>query len=419
MEFSLFGTKMTADAGILSLMDDLGKAMASGRKMWLMGGGNPGHVEPFSEIIRERLLAIAADPQRFQELVGAYAPPQGDWGFRQGLARLLRQEHGWDLGPENIALTNGSQSAFFMLFNLFGGRYAGGREKKILLPMVPEYIGYADLGLAGGLFVTSRPRLELLDDGMFKYHIDFDRLPLAEDLGAICISRPTNPSGNVITDAELARLLALATDRDIPLILDSAYGLPFPGMVYGPAEPLWTERMILCLSLSKLGLPAVRTGIVVAAPAVIEAITAMNAIMALTPTNFGAVLAGELVASGRICRLSREVVRPFYQDKMERAVAAVRENFHGLPCRIHRPEGAMFLWLWFAGLPISSLELYQRLKAAGALVVSGHYFFPGLTDTAWRHQHECLRVTYSQDDVGEGLRAIAGVVRQAYSEGVA
>jgi len=34
----------------------------------------------------------------------------------------------------------------------------------------------------------------------------------------------------------------------------------------------------------------------------------------------------------------------------------------------------MFLWLWFPDLPISSLELYKRLKARGVLVVSGHYF---------------------------------------------
>jgi len=36
----------------------------------------------------------------------------------------------------------------------------------------------------------------------------------------------------------------------------------------------------------------------------------------------------------------------------------------------------MFLWIWFKDIPIHSFELYKRLKERGALVVSGHYFFP-------------------------------------------
>jgi len=418
MQFSQFGKKMTANAGILSLMDDLGKAKAvPGGKMIMMGGGNPGQVPEFVEIVRRRLLAVASDPGRFQELVGSYAPPQGENLFREHLARLLRKEQGWPVDAENIVLTNGSQSAFFMLFNLFAGECAGSIKKKICLPMVPEYIGYADLGLSDGLFVTTRPRLELLDDGFFKYHIDFDHLPLGEDIAAVCVSRPTNPTGNVITDQELARLIDLTSARNIPLIVDSAYGLPFPGMVYGEARPVWNEQMILCLSLSKLGLPAVRTGIVVASREVVAALTAMNAIMALTPTNFGAVLAEELVTGGTINQLSRTVIQPFYREKMARAVAAAKASFAGLPCRIHRPEGAMFLWLWFENLPISSLELYRRLKNQGVLVVSGHYFFPGLEEE-WRHRQECLRITYCRDDaeVREGLQIIAEVVRAAYAE---
>ena len=51
------------------------------------------------------------------------------------------------------------------------------------------------------------------------------------------------------------------------------------------------------------------------------------------------------------------------------------------------------------------------------LVVSGHYFFPGLPEDGWKHRHECLRVTYSQDDerVAEGLRIIADEVKAVWA----
>lgn len=418
MDITQFGKKMTGNAGILSLMDDLGKATAPGsRPMIMMGGGNPGQVPEFQEIMRQELLAIGSDRQRFQDLISGYAPPQGDNRFVDGLARLLRQEQGWDIGPENICLTNGSQTAFFMLFNLFAGILPDGRKKKICLPMAPEYIGYADLGLMEGMFVSTRPHIELLDGGLFKYHIDFTQLEIGAEIGAVCISRPTNPTGNVVTDGELAHLIDLTAQHGIPLIIDSAYGLPFPNMVYVGAEPVWNENLILCLSLSKLGLPSLRTGIVVARKEVIEALTAMNAIMSLTPTSFGAVLAGNLINKQEITGLSRKFIQPFYRAKMEKAVAVVRETFADIPCRIHKPEGAMFLWLWFEGLPITSLELYKRLKDNGVLVVSGHYFFPGLGDH-WQHKNECIRVTYSQSDadIQRGLGIIAGVVRQVYAD---
>jgi valine--pyruvate aminotransferase len=155
----------------------------------------------------------------------------------------------------------------------------------------------------------------------------------------------------------------------------------------------------------------------VAKKEIIRALTSMNAIMSLSPNNFGAVLARSLVTSGEITAVSRELMQPFYRKKMEKAVAVVQEKFADIPCRIHLPEGAMFLWMWFEGLPITSLELYQRLKDNGVLVVSGHYFFPGLNEN-WQHKDECLRVTYSQndDDVRRGLEIIAEVVKQAYKQ---
>ncbi|MDR9425560.1 MAG: hypothetical protein RI567_09810, partial [Marinobacter sp.] len=124
MKLSAFGRKFTADAGITSLMDDLGNAMASGDDMIMMGGGNPGHIPAIQQRVQEILADMAADENQVRRLVGIYDPPQGEKQFIASLAALLNREYGWHLKPENIALTNGSQAAFFMLFNMFGGDYA-------------------------------------------------------------------------------------------------------------------------------------------------------------------------------------------------------------------------------------------------------------------------------------------------------
>jgi valine--pyruvate aminotransferase len=420
MKMTAFAKKFSQEAGINSLMDDLGKAMASDQPMIMMGGGNPGHFPPVQERLREEFQKIAEDPEAFARLVGNYDAPQGEARFISALKDLLNQTYGWNLGEENLALTNGSQAAFFMLFNLFAGTTPEGEERQILLPLAPEYLGYADAGLGAETFRSVRPMIEYLDDHTFKYRVDFDQLALDERVGALCVSRPTNPTGNVLTDAEINKLHALARDWDIPLIIDGAYGSPFPDLVYTQITPFWDEQVVLCLSLSKLGLPAARTGIVIACPEIIRALSGANAILNLATGSFGPQLTENLVRSGEILSLSHDQVKPWYQAKMHKAVAVLHQAFADTcPWYIHQPEGAMFLWLWFPGLPISSQELYQRLKARGVLVVSGEYFFPGMSsDDDWPHRHECLRVTYSQDDekVAEGLRIIAEEVKRAFHE---
>ena len=246
--------------------------------------------------------------------------------------------------------------------------------------------------------------------------MDFTQLRITSNTGALCVSRPTNPTGNVISDDEMARLDALAREHRVPFIVDGAYGTPFPNILFAHATPTWNDNTVLVLSLSKLGLPGARTGIVVARPELIQAFARANTILNLACGNFGPALLHQLLLDDQVLPLSRTQVAPFYRQRMESAVACFKRHLGDLPVYIHKPEGAIFLWLWFKDLPISSQQLYERLKARGVLVVSGHHFFPGLEDD-WRHCHECIRVTYCQDEarVEQGARIVGELVREIYA----
>jgi len=417
VKLSAFGKKFAGHSGIVELMNDLGTALNENPDMIFMGGGNPGRLLDVEAIFQQRLEQIMADPLQRHSLFGIYQSPQGDREFREQIAAFLNKQFGWQLSGNNIAVSNGSQSAFFVLYNLFAGLMPDGRHKSIHLPLTPEYIGYGDIGLSDNFFTATRPSIELLDDHLFKYHVDFSHLKLGDDVAALCVSRPTNPTGNVLTDEEIAHLDDIATARDIPLIIDGAYGLPFPNILFVDARPHWNENTILTLSLSKLGLPGVRTGIVVAREDIIEAYTNANTIVSLACGNLGPALAKALFDSGEILSLTRDYVTPFYRERSQQALRWFREQLGALPYHIHKPEGAIFLWLWFEGLPITSQELYQRLKQRGVLIVPGHNFFVGL-DEDWPHQHECIRVSYARDaaTVQRGVTIIAEEVARAYSQ---
>ena len=108
----------------------------------------------------------------------------------------------------------------------------------------------------------------------------------------------------------------------------------------------------------------------------------------------------------------------FYEAKCRLARAAVSEIFNErFPWRIHRSEGALFLWLWFPGLPVSSQVIYERLKSQEVLVIPGQHFFFGDDDPGWKHRNECIRVSYAMTEtvVREGLEIIAEVVGAAFS----
>ncbi len=417
MNVSKFGRKLAVQSGIGQLMDDLGAALAQKGDVLMLGGGNPAHVPEVERHLRRRMEALLADGNRFERAFGDYDPPGGNMEFIEALAFLLREQFGWDIGPANIALTAGSQAAFFILFNLFAGQYDDGTARKVLLPLTPEYIGYSDVGLAPGLFAAVKPKIEYLDEHLFKYHIDFDSLSIGDDIGTVCISRPTNPSGNVLTNDELKKLSDMAQARNIPLIVDNAYGTPFPHIIFTDADPIWNANTVVCMSLSKLGLPGTRTGIVIAREEIIEMVTRVNAVLSLAPVRIGAALVTDMIRSGEIIRLSRDVIAPFYQARARHALELIEKHFDGLDYRVHRPEGTFFLWLWLPSLPVTSQQLYERLKARGVIVVPGHHFFPGLTDP-WPHTTQCLRISYAQDNtaVAAGLQAIAEEVRRAYGQ---
>lgn len=416
MKLSKFGEKFTRKAGITELMDDLGSAMAKGDVL-MLGGGNPAHIPEVQERFRQRMEEILAEPSGFETMIGNYDGSRGNEAFIEVLADMLRQTFGWKIGPRNIALTNGSQNAFFCLFNLFAGEMPDGSKKKILFPLTPEYIGYADAGLSDDFFAARRPSIELLDDGLFKYHVNFDDLEIGDDIAAICVSRPTNPTGNVLTDDEILHLDALAQEKGIPFIIDNAYGTPFPDIIYTEAKPLWNENTVVCMSLSKFGLPNLRTGIVIAREEIASAIGDINGVMHLAPGGIGARMAIDLVGTGEIMQMSQQIVRPFYERKAMLALDQFRSELGDLPCRIHKPEGALFLWLWFQDLPCTSAQLYENLKARNTLVIPGHHFFPGLDNEYWQHKHQCIRVTYAQNDavVSEGIKVVADEARRLYT----
>jgi valine--pyruvate aminotransferase len=177
----------------------------------MLGGGNPADI-PEVRAVLENVLVKLQQSGRLIETLANYDGPQGNSGFLETLADFFRRQYGWNITSRNIALTHGSQSSFFILFNSFAGK-AGSLQKRVLIPLVPEYIGYSDVGIEDGLITSQEAKIQHLEDGFFKYLVDFENLQVDATTGLICVSRPTNPSGNTRSVRSSTRLRAATTFR--------------------------------------------------------------------------------------------------------------------------------------------------------------------------------------------------------------
>ena len=414
IKYSKFGIKFSSENGITRLMDDLGSANHSNdTDIVMLGGGNPAPINQLNEIFIKEITKLI-DKSEIASVIGRYDSPRGNAEFIKSLSIMFNKHYKWDIDESNIVITNGSQNSFFSLFNLLAGEMQDGSSRKILLPIVPEYIGYADQGLTEDIFVSIQPDIVFLDNKQYKYQINFDKLKSTikqNNIGAICVSRPTNPTGNVITDIELKELTTIAQDNSIPLIVDNAYGQPFPDALYTNANLDWNNNIVLCMSLSKLGLPGLRTGIVIANREIAQALSRINGVLTLAPNSMGPGILTRMIQDDELLQVCSDVIKPFYKQKADNAVTIFNEVFTDFPVYMHKLEGAFFMWLWFPELKITSEQLYIELKKKNVYIIPGHNFFMGM-ESDWDHQNQCIRINCAKDEdvLRKGLEIILKTV---------
>lgn len=415
---SVVGTKMNRLTGVREIMKDIARAILSDpSKKWLnLSPGNPLVVPELLDMWREYSREIV-ESEQYGNIVARYGMTQGYEPFIEAVVDTYNKLYGWGISSENVLITAGSQSLYFLCANLWSGPSASdGTVRKLALPMVPDYTGYDGVVLDRSQITSFKPIMEILGEHEFKYGIDLNAVKFDRSTAAILCSRPCNPTGNVLTDDEMRFLSEQAKSLDIPLIVDSAYAPPFPNLAFVDMNPIFNENVIHCVSLSKAGLAGERVGFAIAHRRYIEQIEPFLSNAAIHSSRFGQALATKAFRSGKLVELSARVTKPLYQSKAE----VFRDSLHKhLPSQLswylHRCEGGMFSWLWVESNQMNDLTMYESFKSKGLLCVPGSGFFPGLSED-WSHRHRCLRfsMTASDDDlraaakiVGEGLGMLA------------
>ncbi|WP_448532970.1 valine--pyruvate transaminase [Parathermosynechococcus lividus] len=417
---SQIGQQMSQLTGVRAIMKDIIETLRLNRGQDLinLSAGNPLILPEVEQLWRECTQELLASPE-FGQVVCRYGTSQGYEPLIAAVVDDFNRRYGLNLSEQNVLVTPGSQAIYFFAANAFGGAAANGQAKKVVLPLSPEYTGYGGVSLMPHTVVAYRPRLEIFEtEHAFKYRPDFQQLQIDDTTGCVIFSRPCNPTGNVLTDVEVRQIADLAVPYGVPVLIDAAYGPPYPSLNFTELVPVFGGNIVHCLSLSKAGLPGERVGIAIGDRDILSVLEAFQTNACIHASRYGQAIAALAIANGALADVSLNVIRPFYQRKFAVLEETLRTALpQDLPWFLHRGEGAIFAWLWLRNLPMTDWELYQHLKQAGVIVVPGSSFFPGLSEE-WHHKQECLRIslTASDEEIALGMERLAATISQIYQD---
>jgi valine--pyruvate aminotransferase len=416
MQLSSWGRQMSVKSGIGSIMDDIATCAAASADddPWLnLSPGNPAQIP--ESVACWQQLATDALTEDFVEAWCRYGPARGTPALVSAIVEYFQDTYHWPIGPQNVVVGPGAQQLAFLAATSYTDE-----QRPLVMPRLPDYAGYQGLVGSTGSIVGIPSRIVLDGERQFHYALDIEAVRAQSAMGMLLLSSPANPTGSSLAPAELADLVSVAEERDIPLFIDNAYGQPFPGVTEAMTSPVWHSHVINCFTLSKAGMPGARFGFVIGSEAALAPIAGFVENTLLHPAQLIQSVARRAFASRQIDMLTEKVIRPYYEAKRE----AVEELLHDqLPqqvaWRIHANRGGMFCWLWIDEPWFDDLAVCAALKSRRVLIVPGRYFFTN-SALADPHSTRCIRVSIGGELelIAEGIRRLSSALDELRLETV-
>jgi N-succinyldiaminopimelate aminotransferase len=188
---------------------------------------------------------IAAAVEALREGRNQYAPGPGVPALRQAIARHQHRHYGLDLDPDSqVVVTTGCTEAVAAALL---GLVDPGDEVVVLEPYYDSYVAMLQMVGAVRRPVTLRAPDFRLDPSEL-------RAAVTDRTRFVLLNSPHNPTGTVLTAAELAAVAEVALEHDLVVITDEVYEhLTFDGHAHVPLATLpgMAERTLTLSSAGK------------------------------------------------------------------------------------------------------------------------------------------------------------------------
>jgi aspartate aminotransferase len=358
------------------------KMTAAGINLSNFGAGEPHFNTP--QHIKD--AAIEAIEKNFSRYTAVPGIPE----VRKAIVERHAADFGSGYAVDECVFTSGGKLA---LFNAIQVLVDHGDE--VVLP-VPYWVSFKDIiEYAGGkvVYVESDERED------FRITAKMIEAAITPKTKAIILNIPSNPSGAVVSAADLEAIVRLAHARGIYLLLDECYayltytGVPVSGGTFTDCK----EHVVILGSLSKTyAMTGWRAGFALGPKQVISAMSKLQSQSTSNATSFVQKAAVAALTGQQQCVAE---MRGEFLKLRDRVLAGLK-TIPGISCSV--PQGAFYVYpnvssfFGKGGLKTASDVAAKLLSDARVVVVPGEAF--GTADH--------IRISYavSADVVDEGVK---------------
>ena len=324
-----------------------------------------------------------------------YAPIIGYPEVRRAIAARCERRTARPCAAENVVVVPGAQAGLFCALQCLAGP---GDEVIVPEPMYATYEAVAGASGASLVNVPLRPEAG--------FHPDLAALALAVTprTRVIWINSPQNPTGAVMSRAEIEAIAELCCRHDLWLLSDEVYeDLAFARPHVSPRSlPDMAERTVVVSSLSKShAIPGFRLGWIIGPEALCRHLFNLLLCMLYGGPPF--------IQDGALAALARELpeVAAMREEYRSRAVLLSGILGDAPNCRVTSPEGGMFVLLDIRATGLGS-EAFARtlLEKEGVAVLPCDGFGPSAVG------HLRISLTVADARLAEAGRRIVRLARQ-------
>lgn len=366
----------------MAVAAEAAKLRAQGAKLVDFGAGEP-HFDTPQHIKDAAIAAIQANFTRYTVVPGI---PD----VRKAIVERHAADFGSDYAIDEAVFTTGGKLA---LFNAIQVLVDHGDE--VILP-VPYWVSFKDIiQYAGGKVVF----LETSEAENFRITADAIERAITPRTKAIILNSPSNPAGAVVSPEDLERIVRLAHERGIFLLLDECYVyLNYAGKCVSGGSYTWAkEHLVILGSLSKTyAMTGWRAGYALAAKPVAANLSKLQSQSTSNATSFvqKAAIAALAGPQGCVKHFREEFIG--LRDHMLSRLAEIP----GVTCT--KPEGAFYVYpnisayLGKGGIKTATELATRMLHEAHVVAVPGEAFGTG--------EHIRLSYPVTRANIDEGVR---------------
>ena len=366
---------------VMDVMEKARKAEENGRKIIHLEVGQPSTAIPF-EALKRTSDTMKRDPLGYTVALGL---PE----LRKKISELYCNWYNLDLDPARVIITSGSSGAFIISFiSLFdvGARVGIG---------APGYPSYRQILKSLGILpVDIKTSLENKFQPM-KNDI------LSNSLDGLLVASPSNPSGTMLDQNELAELIETSNSVGANFISDEIYhGIQYDKKAVSALEI--TDQCYVINSFSKFfSMTGWRVGWMVVPEDHIRVVERLAQNLFICPPHISQVAALEALSCENELSQYIEIYRKNRQIIMHELPQIGFQNFAP-------PDGAFYFYVDISRYSDDSLSFCDDvLEEVGVAITPGVDFDPERGNTT-------IRISYarSTDEISEGINRLGNFMKK-------